>query len=72
MEVDHRIPISRKGSWAFNNLGITSRFHNNVKGQLTEQEFRQLLKLISKWEDKGEHLLKRLASSSIIFKKRRY
>ena len=70
MELDHKIPLSRQGSLALKNVGITSRYYNNVKGSLTEKEFKSLLRCVSKWEDKGESLFKRLMASNHIYKKR--
>jgi 5-methylcytosine-specific restriction endonuclease McrA len=71
VELDHKIPLVRKGRLSLDNVGITSRYYNNVKGQMTEQEFRQLLKVVSKWEDKGAALFKRLTSSNHIYKRGR-
>lgn len=70
MELDHKTPLSRKGSLKLSNCGITSRFYNNVKGQMTEKEFRALLKTVSKWEDKGDAIFKRLMASNHIYRKR--
>lgn len=71
VELDHKDPLSRKGSLKLVNVGITSRYYNNVKGQMTEKEFRQLLKLVSKWEDKGDTLFKRLMASNRMFSRGR-
>lgn len=70
IEVDHLIPVSRGGTFNLSNAAITSRYYNNAKGDLTAKEFKDLLKLVSKWECKGERLFKRLISSNHIFKKR--
>jgi hypothetical protein len=67
VEVDHKIPICRKGSFKLDNLGCTSRYYNNVKGSMTEEEFRGLLKLVKTWEDAGEALFKRLMASNHIY-----
>ena len=53
VELDHKIPLVRKGSLGLHNVGITSRYYNNIKGQMTEVEFRALLKCVKKWEDGG-------------------
>lgn len=71
LEVDHKIPICRGGSFDLDNLGCTSRYYNNIKGSLTEKEFRDLLKITSKWEDKGQALFKRLMASNHIFSRGR-
>jgi len=67
IEVDHKIPICRGGGFGLDNMGCTSRYYNNVKGSLTEEEFRNLLKLVKTWEDKGASLFKRLMASNHIF-----
>jgi len=71
MEVDHKRPISNGGSYGFNNLGITSKRLNSAKGNMSEKEFKGLLKLISKWEDKGDQLLNRLIAANNVFRRRR-
>jgi hypothetical protein len=70
IELDHKTPLSRGGKLHLDNVGITSRWYNNIKGQMTEKEFRQLLRLVSKWEDKGLSLFKRLSSSNNIYKRK--
>jgi 5-methylcytosine-specific restriction endonuclease McrA len=70
MELDHKTPLSRQGSLKLENCGITSRYFNNVKGTMTEKEFRSLLKTVSKWADKGDALFKRLMASNHIYRKR--
>jgi len=57
IEIDHRIPVSRGGDYSTDNLGITSKRLNAAKGTRTEQEFKQLLGLISDWDDKGKSLI---------------
>ena len=69
--VDHMIPIARGGSFGLSNLCITSPFLNGAKGAMTVDEFKQLLKLISKWEDKGKGILARLQVSNSMFGKPR-
>lgn len=71
VELDHKTPLVRGGKFDLDNVGATSRYFNNVKGQMTEKEFRQLLKTVSKWEDKGAALFKRLMSSNHIYKRHR-
>ena len=71
VELDHKHPLSRGGSLQLHNVGITSRWYNNIKGQMSEREFRQLIKLVSKWEDNGDMLFKRLAASNRVFSRRR-
>lgn len=71
VELDHKQPLIRGGKLALSNVGITSRWYNNIKGQMTEKEFRQLLKVVSKWEDGGQALFKRLSASNHIYKRGR-
>lgn len=59
-EADHLVPISRGGVFSLSNIVLTRPLLNGAKGNLTDTEFRQLLKLISKWPDKGNSLLQRL------------
>lgn len=66
--LDHKVPIARGGTYSLDNVVITSKAINGAKGQMTEEEFRQLLKLISYWEDGGKNLLMRLKASGHIFK----
>ena len=65
--VDHIVPVARGGSYSLDNLCITSSFINGAKGAMTGDEFKQLLKLTSKWEDKGKGLLSRLRASNNMF-----
>lgn len=60
LTIDHKIPLSRGGTNELNNLCICSRKMNTIKGQLTEEEFNELLELVSKWEDGGESLFRRI------------
>lgn len=68
--LDHKVPISRGGTYDLSNLVITSKKINGAKGGMTDKEFRQLLKLISKWEDKGQAILSRLKAAGHIFSRR--
>lgn len=70
VELDHKTPLIRGGKMALSNVGVTSRWYNNIKGQMTEKEFRQLLKTVSKWEDKGAALFKRLSASNHIYRRK--
>ena len=71
VELDHKHPLSRGGSLKLENVGITSRWYNNIKGQMSEREFRQLLKLVSKWEDNGDALFRRLSASNNMYSRKR-
>lgn len=58
--LDHKQPVQLGGRNTLDNLCITNKKHNTSKGWLTEKEYKDLLHLISTWEDRGEGLLKRL------------
>ena len=65
--IDHKQPLVRGGTNQLNNLCICTKAMNTAKGQMTEKEFKQLLKLISKWEDSGVKLLNRLRMAGKAF-----
>lgn len=67
IELDHKVPCSRGGTFMLDNIGITSRGTNNIKGDLLLSEFKSLMKLITKWECKGERILKRLRRGNSIY-----
>jgi len=69
IELDHRLPISRGGSFQVYNLGITDGRMNQCKGNRSEQEFRQLLDVVADWEDEGKSLLADLRAGSSRFRK---
>jgi 5-methylcytosine-specific restriction endonuclease McrA len=71
IEIDHKIPISRGGSFNFNNLGLTTKWFNNAKGDMLEAEFRELLEVVRLWPDKGHRVLARLVASNNRFTKRK-
>lgn len=68
---DHNVPIARGGSFGLDNIVICHKLHNSAKGELTGDEYKQLLAVIRKWEDKGEKFLTRLRQSNTIFIKRK-
>lgn len=65
--VDHRVSVFKGGGFSLENLAITSLKINGAKGDLSEEEFRQLLNLVQLWEDKGVRLLRRLVWSNSMF-----
>lgn len=65
--IDHKQPLIRGGSNMIENLCICTKAMNTAKGQMTEQEFKQLLKLINNWEDSGAKLLSRLRMAGKAF-----
>lgn len=70
-EFDHKIPTGRLGTFSLDNVGVTSRQLNGVKGMMTDSEFLGLLALVSSWEDKGVNLFKRLSMSNNLFRRGR-
>lgn len=68
---DHDVPIARGGSFGLENIVICHKLHNSAKGELTGTEYKQLLEVIRKWEDRGEKFLTRLRQSNTIFIKRK-
>lgn len=71
LEVDHKIPISKGGSFGESNLAYICHNCNAAKGEMTDIEFKALLKLIDSWNDKGDNLLRRLRAAALVFKSRR-
>lgn len=66
--IDHKTPISRGGTFDFDNMVVTSKYVNGAKGDMTDEEFWELLNVIVKWEDKGKSLLIRLRVSGSMYK----
>lgn len=60
MHVDHKTPLVSGGTNDLSNLCLASHHMNTAKGRMNEEEFLQLLELISCWDDKGQSLLRRL------------
>lgn len=60
MHIDHKVPLNRGGGNSLGNLCVTDAKMNSAKGAMTEQEFKELLRVTSSWEDKGEYILSRL------------
>jgi 5-methylcytosine-specific restriction endonuclease McrA len=62
-QIDHRTPTSRGGKHALSNLAVACARCNQIKGKLTEQEYRELLALARAWHPAAaEDLLGRLRS----------
>lgn len=68
VELDHKVPINRGGTFSLDNVGITSKHLNSAKGIMTDEEFKSLLQCIHTWEDEGMGLLKRLVASNNIYR----
>lgn len=58
--IDHKQPLNRGGTNELSNLCITDPKVNSSKGAMNEEEFKELLELVSDWPDEGEYLLSRL------------
>ena len=69
VEFDHKISVTRGGDFNLKNIGVTSRRLNNIKGEMSAKEFKQLLRLISKWDDGGSNLLHRLSRANNVFRR---
>ena len=59
-QMDHRVPLGRDGGAELTNLALSCKACNGAKGPLLESEFRELLALVSTWDDGGKTLLARL------------
>lgn len=71
LQADHMEPLSRGGSFRLDNIGLTSKRFNQVKGEMSVPEFLQLLEITKRWEDKGDSLFRRLMAGTFIYKRRR-
>lgn len=58
--IDHKTPLRRGGTNTLDNLCVTDPKVNSAKGMMTEKEFKDLMRTVSKWEDGGEYLMSRL------------
>lgn len=64
---DHITPVSRGGSFGLDNIALVTPEVNQIKGELNEEEFKQLLALTSSWEDQGKYLKQMLKRASMVF-----
>lgn len=71
LNFDHIQPVKRNGSFSLSNIAITSPEINKIKGEMNEKEFRQLLQLMSGWEDSGKYLKGMLKRATMVFTKRK-
>lgn len=71
LQADHRDPISRGGSFKLENVGLTSKRLNQIKGEMTVPELKQLMNLVKGWDDKGDSLFRRLLAGTHIYNRRR-
>jgi 5-methylcytosine-specific restriction endonuclease McrA len=69
IQIDHRAPISRGGSFGVENLAITSGKTNQHKGSLKVDEFDELLQLLDSFEPVAKtDVLTRLRRGAVIRK----
>lgn len=66
-EIDHRTPVAKGGTNEFSNLCLSSPAMNKAKGDMTEEEFRSLLNLLSTFEDGGKTVLMRLRMATHVY-----
>ena len=68
IQIDHRTPISRGGSFGIENLAITSGKTNQHKSELTSDEFLELLDLLNSFDVVAKtNVLSRLRSGGRVF-----
>jgi len=69
IQIDHRTPISRGGSFGIENLAVTSGKTNQHKGSLLQSEFLELLDLLGSFEPAAKtDVLTRLRRGAVIRK----
>lgn len=71
LQADHIIPIARGGAYTLDNIGLTSKRYNQVKGEMSLEEFYDLLRVVANWEDKGKLLFNRLVAGGNVYRKKR-
>lgn len=49
VSLDHRLPVARGGSNSLRNVAYVCKGCNKAKGDMTEEEFRDLLKTLDEW-----------------------
>ena len=70
IELDHKQPISKEGSFGLENIAITCRYFNQLKSNLTEPDFKKLLDLL-RTMDEPKSLTNRILASGRIYARRR-
>lgn len=71
LQADHIIPVVRGGNYSLDNIGLTSKRYNQVKGEMSLEEFSSLLMLVNDWEDEGKLLFNRLIAGGNVYRKKR-
>ena len=73
IEIDHKDPVSKGGTFGLSNLVMTTKRNNQAKGDMTAREYISLLKLLAKWPvESKETLLTRLIRANCTFGRRRW
>ena len=70
--VDHKIPLSHGGDTSDVNLAYCCNHCNSAKGEMLDTEYKELIKMVSTWKDKGEYVLRKLRAAAVVFRRRRY
>lgn len=65
--IDHKIPKNRGGSNELSNLQLIDIKCNKVKGDLTDEEFKQLMTFLKDKPEIYENLYRRLRMAGIVF-----
>ncbi len=65
--IDHKIPKNRDGSNSLDNLHLVCIKCNKVKGDLTDEEFGQLMEFLKDKPIIYENLYKRLRMAGMVF-----
>ena len=60
LSLDHGQPLSRGGTAEIGNCKVCCGPCNRAKGEMTIEEFTDLLRLVRGWSDKGRSILVRL------------
>jgi 5-methylcytosine-specific restriction endonuclease McrA len=67
--LDHKVPISRGGSFSFRNLDVICAHCNMSKSELTSEEFSRLNELLNDFDGRGKrNVLRRLSMGAKAFR----
>jgi len=67
IELDHRTPVTRRGDYSLDNLGVTDARMNQAKGTRSEIEFKALLAVIERFDDNGKSVIADLRRGASAF-----
>lgn len=71
IELDHKQPVSKGGSFGLENIAITCRYFNQLKGNLNESDFKKLLGFLTTMEDSKSLTTRILASGRMYIRRRK-